>query len=81
MISLPPTQGRFPVGVTTFVTPVKPSRPIGPLRLKNPKDLKPGLTDHALQLEEVAFTAYYPADTSTSPSKGVDWLPRFVILQ
>jgi platelet-activating factor acetylhydrolase len=31
---------------------------------------------HALQLEEVAFTAYYPADTSSSPSKGIDWLFR-----
>ncbi|KAF9453028.1 hypothetical protein P691DRAFT_659435 [Macrolepiota fuliginosa MF-IS2] len=70
MLSLPLIHGRFPVGVTTFVTPVRPSRLVGSAKLKS------NSADHALQLEEVAFTAYYPADTSYNPSKGVDWLFR-----
>lgn len=30
----------------------------------------------ALCMEEVAFTAYYPADTSSATQKGLDWLLR-----
>lgn len=79
MLSLPPIHGPFPVGVTTFVTPVKPVTRVGRAKLKTPRTLRPDLTNHAfhaLQLEEIAFTAYYPADTSSNPCKGFDWLFR-----
>lgn len=81
MFSLPSIHGRFPVGVTTFATPVRPTRIIGSAKLKNPRNSRQESTDHALLLEEVAFTAYYPADISSNPPKGVDWLFRFVASQ
>ncbi|PPQ65961.1 hypothetical protein CVT26_010723 [Gymnopilus dilepis] len=73
-VFLPDTNGHFPVGVTTFVTPVRPAKPIGSAKLR-----RAGSTDEsqdALYLEEVAFTAYYPADISTASRKGVPWLLR-----
>ncbi|TFK43726.1 platelet-activating factor acetylhydrolase, isoform II-domain-containing protein [Crucibulum laeve] len=74
MLFLPSVQGRFPVGVTTFATPVRPSRPIGSLKLRAPTHAS---AQPALRLEEVAFTAYYPADTSsTHLIKGLDWFLR-----
>lgn len=78
MLSLPPVHGRFPVGVTTFATPVRPSRRVGNAQLKSVKVSSAGRT-YALNLEEVAFAAYYPADTSNKPPKSIDWLIRFVI--
>jgi platelet-activating factor acetylhydrolase len=77
MLSLPSVQGRFPVGITTFATPVKPSRRVGNAQLKNVKISSSG-TSYAFNLEEVAFAAYYPANTSNRLLKGVDWLLRFV---
>ncbi|TFK22339.1 hypothetical protein FA15DRAFT_622679 [Coprinopsis marcescibilis] len=76
MFFLPAIQGRFPVGVTTFVSPVQRPRPIGTVKLRSPPT---GSTrpNNALYLEEVAFTAYYPADTTSKPiTKGVDWFIR-----
>ncbi|EKM80049.1 hypothetical protein AGABI1DRAFT_120085 [Agaricus bisporus var. burnettii JB137-S8] len=75
MLSLPPVHGRFPVGVTTFATPVRPSRRVGNAQLKSVKVSSAGRT-YALNLEEVAFAAYYPADTSNKPPKSIDWLVR-----
>lgn len=61
--------GRYPVGATTFVTPVRLPRIIGSAKLP---DSQP-----ALRLEEVAFTAYYPAETtSKSTCKGLHWVTR-----
>ncbi|KAF9495463.1 hypothetical protein BDN71DRAFT_1482722 [Pleurotus eryngii] len=55
-----------PVGATTFAVRVNPSKVIGNARLNN---------EPALHLEEVAFTAYYPADPATH-RKGMPWLLR-----
>ncbi|KAF8897699.1 platelet-activating factor acetylhydrolase [Infundibulicybe gibba] len=62
MFSLPKITGLFPVGATTFVTPVRPSLTIGSIKRVSHQP-EPGL-----QLEEVAYTAYYP--TNTSPGTG-----------
>jgi platelet-activating factor acetylhydrolase len=70
---LPHVPGRFPVGMTTFVTPISPSQLVGTAKLKNTRT---GQLDHALTLEEVAFSAYYPADISSNASNGVPWLLR-----
>lgn len=63
------------MGVTTFVTPVQPPQTIGSVKIRLGKEEpKP-----ALLLEEVAYTAYYPADISsdtTKARKGVDWFIR-----
>lgn len=56
-----------PVGATTFAVRVSPSKVIGNARLNN---------EPALHLEEVAFTAYYPADPATR-RKGMPWLLRW----
>jgi platelet-activating factor acetylhydrolase len=77
MFFLPAIQGRFPVGITTFVTPVKSPQPIGNVKLRKPHTARPSHKNSALFLEEVAFTAYYPADVSSKTVKhGVDWLIR-----
>jgi platelet-activating factor acetylhydrolase len=74
MLFLPAIQGRFPVGITTFVAPVKSPRPIGNVKLRKPRKSRQNHPDSALYLEEVAFTAYYP--TSASGKKGVPWVLR-----
>ncbi|KAF8631576.1 hypothetical protein AX15_002327 [Amanita polypyramis BW_CC] len=75
MLSLPPIQGRYAVSTTTFVTPVRPTRVFGSAMHRvnaSPVDqLEP-----ALRMEEVGFTAYYPADTSLASQRGLDWLLR-----
>ncbi|KAK0206350.1 platelet-activating factor acetylhydrolase, isoform II-domain-containing protein [Desarmillaria ectypa] len=61
----------YSVGATTFVTPVRPSRIYGSARLPNGQP--------ALVLDEVVFTAYYPAnraDKSWKSRRGIDWLNR-----
>ncbi|KAK0234052.1 platelet-activating factor acetylhydrolase, isoform II-domain-containing protein, partial [Armillaria fumosa] len=68
---LPGCHDPYSVGATTFVTPVRPSRIYGSARLPNEQP--------ALVLDEVAFTAYYPAnlaDKSWTPRLGIDWLNR-----
>jgi platelet-activating factor acetylhydrolase len=78
MLFLPAIQGRYAVGVTTFVTPVHPPRPIGSVKLRNGSgNSNKGESKPALLLEEVAYTAYYPADVSVKSKKGVDWFIRF----
>ncbi|KAF4602119.1 hypothetical protein EYR40_005323 [Pleurotus pulmonarius] len=56
-----------PVGATTFAVRVSPSKVIGNARLNN---------EPALHLEEVAFTAYYPAVPAATRRKGMPWLLR-----
>lgn len=80
MLFLPNTPGDYPVGGSTFAAPARPTRIIGSVQRILPKtktghaqDLEP-----ALKLEEVAFTAYYPADiASEKRKKGLDWLLRW----
>ncbi|KIJ70137.1 hypothetical protein HYDPIDRAFT_77500 [Hydnomerulius pinastri MD-312] len=76
---LPKPGGRFPVGATTFKLAVPPSslsRAKVPVSYATPTELKP-----ALVLQEVVFTAYYPADvqSSTAP-RGLSWLLRSIPL-
>ncbi|KAF9569098.1 hypothetical protein CPC08DRAFT_732375 [Agrocybe pediades] len=66
---LPNPVGRFQVGVTTFTTPVRPAKVIGSAKFR--KDNKA-----ALCLQEVAFTAYYPADVDSKSKKGAPWFIR-----
>jgi platelet-activating factor acetylhydrolase len=77
MLSFPKIVGPFKVGATTFTLPLRSSSVIGSAKLPHDKEgLRP-----ALALEEVAFTAFYPADTSGTGSKqsrnGLDWLIRY----
>ncbi|KAK0191153.1 platelet-activating factor acetylhydrolase, isoform II-domain-containing protein [Armillaria mellea] len=68
---LPDCHDLYSVGATTFVTPLKPSRTYGSARLPNGQP--------ALVLDEVAFTAYYPAniaDKSWKSKRGINWLNR-----
>lgn len=85
MFTLHDIPGRFPVGATTFVCPVRPSVTVGSGKLRHtPKgEISADHAQPALQLEEVAFTAYYPAQTrnldgSREFRKGLDWLIRYV---
>lgn len=81
MFSLPEVHGRYPVGATTFAIPVTAqddaSRVVGRAKLKPSSGGQPDTP--ALKLEEVAFTAYYPADMQVVAHKGVHWLPRCVL--
>lgn len=75
---LPSPPGRFPVGATTFKLAV-PKCPFSSAKVRSASsELK-----DALVLEEVAFTAFYPADVQVplkSTPRGLDWLLRFVCL-
>lgn len=71
---LPRPGGRFPVGATTFKLAVPPCS------LSSAK-VRPASSElkQCLVLEEVAFTAYYPADVSPKNTpKGFSWLLRYV---
>ena len=59
--------------MTTFATPILPSQAVGTAKLKNSR---PRQEDHALLLEEVAFSVYYPADINSTSPNGVPWLLR-----
>lgn len=78
MFSLPEIPGRFPVGATTFLTRVRSPRTVGSVKLRNEQS---DAHQSALYLEEVAFTAYYPADTSKTSKKGLDWILRYACLR
>ncbi|KAH7931206.1 hypothetical protein BV22DRAFT_998558 [Leucogyrophana mollusca] len=75
MFSLPDIGGRFAVGATTFRVPVTQSRSFGNAQVRSydtDSETKP-----ALSLEEVAFTAYYPAQVDCGKTKkGLLWLIR-----
>ena len=80
MLSFPDIVGPYEVGATTFALPLRSPSVIGSAKLRHGTEegLRP-----ALKLEEVAFTAFYPADTSENTgfqksSKGIDWLVRSV---
>ncbi|KAG7449029.1 uncharacterized protein BT62DRAFT_887202 [Guyanagaster necrorhizus] len=69
---LPDCHDLYPVGATTFVTPVRPSRTYGFAKLSNGQS--------ALVLDEITFTAYYPANLTSGKwwksKRGIDWLNR-----
>src|SRR5712675_1382396 len=69
--------GSYSVGATTFTLPVRPTEVIGTAGLRT----KTGQIASALRLEEVCFTAYYPASPATvkSRSQWLNWLPRYVL--
>lgn len=60
--------GQYPVGSTTFTSPVKPTVTFGSATYEN--------GDPALVLDEIGYTAYYPANTTSQAKKGIDWLMR-----
>lgn len=81
MLFLPEIHGPFAVGAITFVTPVQPSRITGAAKLKTRDSTSELPAEPALCLQEVAFTAYYPAKISSeTPKKGIPWLIRLVRL-
>lgn len=74
MLFLSEAQGRFPVGAITFVTPVRPTRTVGTANLRSSRFKNP---EPAFCLREVAFTAYYPAESSSkTTNKGLHWIVR-----
>ena len=78
MLSFPSIAGPYKVGATTFSLPLRSRSVIGSAKLRHGKDgLRP-----ALPLEEVVFTAFYPAAPENSSykqtSKGIDWLCKYV---
>ncbi|KAI9507512.1 platelet-activating factor acetylhydrolase, isoform II-domain-containing protein [Russula earlei] len=74
---LEPPAGPYPVGATTFILPVRPAKVIGTAGVRT----ESGEIAPALRLEEVSFTAYYPASHSTTGerSRWLDWLPRYAL--
>lgn len=80
MLFLPESSGRFPVGATTFKLPVS-TKVLGTAKIHRHghSDGGPSVKP-ALQLDEVVFTAYYPADVKGSNiKKGLDWLLRLLV--
>ncbi|KAJ6490411.1 platelet-activating factor acetylhydrolase, isoform II-domain-containing protein [Mycena vitilis] len=69
MLSLRPPRGPLPVGALTFVAPVSPPIHVGTATFA-------ATAAPALVLDEIAFTAYYPADLARKPRRGLDWLVR-----
>jgi hypothetical protein len=70
--------GPYDVGATTFTLPVRPTEVIGKAAVRT----ETGQTMPALRLEEVSFTAYYPASPTKEQSRGptwLNWLPRYVL--
>lgn len=69
--------GPYDVGATTFALPVRPTQVIGEAAVRTPT----GQITPALRLEEISFTAYYPASPTTEKSSRpwLDWLPRYVL--
>lgn len=80
VLTLPKVPGPYAVGVTTFAVAVPAQtdedRIIGTAKLKGHAGTAGA---PALKLEEVAFTAYYPADVSSgSAGQRVGWIPKCV---
>lgn len=82
--TLPKVPGKYPVGTTTFAVPVtdiaNDARIVGSARLRSTSDPDSPSTTPALKLEEVAFTAFYPADVSSLETDPhiAKWVPRCV---
>lgn len=76
MLYLPDFSGRFPVGAITFKLPVYNNAVLGTAKIPG----RHGQLKPALQLNEVVFTAYYPADVKEDDLKnfGLNWLLRSV---
>jgi platelet-activating factor acetylhydrolase len=72
MLFLPSPKGPFSVGATHFRLPVSPPQTYGTAQIRNRST---GKLEPALVLEEMAFTAYYPAEVK-GIKKGIDWLQR-----
>ena len=56
---------------------MRPARSIGSVKLKSLRVSQQDEPQHALFLEEVAFTAYYPADVDETSKKGIPWFLRY----
>ena len=70
MLSLETPEGH-PVGATTFLSRLASPTRHGSVKVK-------GHQESGLVLEEVAFTAYYPAQVNSRISrKGLDWITRY----
>jgi platelet-activating factor acetylhydrolase len=69
--------GPYDVGAMTFTLPVRPTEVIGKATVRT----ETGQITPALRLEEVSFTAYYPASPTTKKEKWrwLNWLPRYVL--
>lgn len=81
MLSLPEFHGRFPVGATTFKLPVS-TKVLSTAKIHRHGHRSDGgpSVKPALQLDEVVFTAYYPAQVKgNNMKKGLDWLLRSVL--
>ncbi|KAL0573965.1 hypothetical protein V5O48_007980 [Marasmius crinis-equi] len=69
MLSLEEPKG-YPVGATTFLCPLPSPVRHGSVKIS-------GHEESGLLLEEVAFTAYYPAEVDSKTSrKGLHWITR-----
>ena len=82
VFTLPYVVGQYAVGVTTFAIPISAVddtvRVIGNAKLKASAGLA---GTPALSLEEVSFTAYYPADTDENSSTStIRWFPEYATL-
>ncbi|EGO27802.1 hypothetical protein SERLADRAFT_447019 [Serpula lacrymans var. lacrymans S7.9] len=75
MLYFPSIKGRYPVGATTFQLAVPSPITVGTSKIRaggQNGDLK-----SALVVEEIAFTAYYPAQVrNIKRTRGLDWLIR-----
>ena len=77
--TLPSFPGTYPVGTAAFAVPIAvgddAARVVGSAKLK-------GTSTPALKLEEVCFTAFYPADVAVkdrAATPAVSWMPRCVV--
>lgn len=83
VLTLHDVPGPYPVGATTFVVPIDLDNPddrvLSDATVKSTAAGRPD--EPALKLEEVAFTAFYPAnlDGLKHPTKGLSWIPRWVV--
>lgn len=66
---LPDYKGNFPVAVTTYTKPIRPTHVYGNARF----DGKP-----ALKMEEIAYSVYYPTVKEKAHSRGIPWVLRYV---
>ncbi|KAI0700785.1 platelet-activating factor acetylhydrolase [Cytidiella melzeri] len=79
VLFLPQTQGPFPVGATTFAISINLANPddrvVGNAKVRG---TAAGHADKpALELEEIVFTAFYPANLDGGRTKkGLSWVPR-----
>ncbi|KAI0346777.1 hypothetical protein BDW22DRAFT_1351049 [Trametopsis cervina] len=80
MFTLPDVPGPYPVGATTFAVPIDLPNPqdriVGDGKVKATAAGNPH--EPALKLEELAFTAFYPAEVNGGRRvrKGMAWLPN-----